>query len=183
MDTPNSLPPEVPGLQLGLGMEIDDGFFQREQPAAIYTAARFRANRPDDYAECVKLIGQGVAVERIKRLLRVHHETVRAVAERERLTVGELKEITKRGLRDAVAMFGAQASEEISRLRGLPKFIAGGIVIDKLAQMEGEPNFRAEITLKAATGKSWEEMRAELARLEQEKARVIDVTPGKGGDG
>jgi hypothetical protein len=167
--------PLAGGQQLGLEIEVDDGFFQKEQPAAIYTAARFRANRPDDYAECVKLIGQGVAVERIKRLLHLHHQTVRAVAEREKLTVGELKEQTKRGLGEAIALAGAQAADEISRLRGLPKFIALGIMIDKKAQMDGEPNFRAEITVKGDGGKSWEEM---IALREQRKARaVIDVTP------
>lgn len=168
-DNPPALP-LVGGQQLGLEIEVDDGFFKKSEPSAIYTAARFRANRPDDYAECVKLIGQGVAIERIKRLLHIHHETARAVAEREKLTVGELKEQTKRGLGEAIALAGAQAADEISRLRGLPKFIALGIMIDKKAQLDGEP-ITVNVNVTHHKGTDWSKVN------EGPFAGAIDVTP------
>ena len=159
--------PLVGGVQTALDMEIPDHCYLEHEPAPSYTAARFRSRRPDDYHECARLIGLGVAVEEIKRLLKVHHETVRAVATVEKLAIGEVRDRTIRGLKAAVGLWGDNAAEQLSKLKGLPFFIGGGIVVDKLAQLQGEPTQRIEVR-HTDGGVKWAEVKAKLEALEVE---------------
>ena len=151
----------------------DDGIFNTrdEVPvAARYTAARFRAERPDDYQRAVKLVGEGRSREEVCRLLRIHHRTLAAAVEIEGLAVDQVKAQTKRGLRAALAIAADRAPDVMRRLEGVPMFIAAGIVADKLAQMDGEP-IQVNVNVTHHRGTDWSKVN------EGPFADAIDVTP------
>lgn len=134
--------------------QLPDSFYEVEESGVNattprYTAERFFRKREDDYRTCVSLIAAGMGRLKIARLLKIHHETVAAVAERETSAVDIAKQEIKRHLRRA-AMIGAERMPDV--LASLPAGqlpIALAVTIDKLRELEGEPTVRVEHTVKA----------------------------------
>lgn len=154
----NSYPRSVSLLGGGVQGELiplenlpDDIFIEEEQPGcgvARYTAERFFAKRPEDYRRCVSFLAGGLGRLHIARLLKVHHMTVAAVGEREGTQIDIEKERIRKNLRLAVGIAAERLPEIMASLPANQVPLATAILIDKLAQADGEPTMRVEHTHK-----------------------------------
>lgn len=165
MDRPN--PDKESLLARGAQSELfdpaslpDDFWVQEEEPVddkgnrtgpARYTAERFFSKRPEDYKLCVTFLAAGMGLLKVARLLRVHHETVAAVRDREVAQIDIQKEQIKRNLRLGIQVAAERLPETMAHLspRDLP--LATAILIDQLAKLDGEPSQRIEVTVKGLT--------------------------------
>ncbi len=130
----------------------DDIFVEEEQPsvgAARYTAERFFSKRPEDYKLCVSFLAAGLGLLHIARLLKVHHMTVAAVRDREGDAIDIQKERIRKNLRLAVGIGSERLPEIMARLPDGQVPLSMAILLDKLAQLDGEPTQRIEVTHKA----------------------------------
>ena len=145
---------------------------------AIYTAQGLYDKRPGDYAKCVQMLAQGSPITRIKKDLKISHNTIAVVRSREQ----EVIDASKKVMRGLIGVASQMAVEQmIEKLENdqipagvLP--IATGILIDKHRQYEGEPTQ----TIEVKKSLSLDEIRAELANLKNEEvieAEVTDVEP------
>lgn len=135
----------------------DDIFIAEEQPEAKdgkpapeprYTAERFFSKRPDDYRLCVTFLAAGLGRLQIARLLKVHHMTVAAVAEREGTQIDIEKERIRKNIRLAVGIAAERLPEIMATLPANQVPLSTAILIDKLANLDGEPTQRVEHTHK-----------------------------------
>lgn len=141
---------------------------------AIYTAQGLYDKRPGDYAKCVQMLAQGSPITRIKKDLKISHNTIAVVRSREQ----EVIDASKKVMRGLIGVASQMAVEQmIEKLENdqipagvLP--IATGILIDKHRQYEGEPTQTIEVKKTL----SLEEIKAELATLKDEKVVEAEVT-------
>lgn len=160
----------------------DDFWISEEQPqhdattgktaTARYTAERFFSKRPEDYKACVSLIAAGAGLLKIARLLHVHHETVAAVRDREGSAIDIQKERIKRNVRLAVEVGAERLPEIMAELPAGQLPIATAVLIDKLAQLDGEPTQRIEVTHKGHL--THDAVRASLEAFPE--GEVIEIT-------
>lgn len=113
-----------------------------------YTAERFFVKRQDDYRLCVSFIAAGLGLLQIARLLKVHHRTVAAVREHEGAQIDIEKERIRRNIRLAVGIGAERLPDILAKLPDGQVPLSVAILIDKLAQLDGEPTQRVEITHK-----------------------------------
>lgn len=126
-------------------------FHEDEHPGtgdARYTAQRFFSKRPDDYKLCVSMIAARLGRLHIARLLKVHHMTVAAVEEREGVRIDIEKEKIRKNLRLACGIGSERLPEIMAKLADGQVPLAIAILLDKLAQMDGEPTQRVEVTVR-----------------------------------
>ena len=141
---------------------------------AIYTAQGLYDKRPGDYAKCVQMLAQGSPITRIKKDLKISHNTIAVVRSREQ----EVIDASKKVMRGLIGVASQMAVEQmIEKLENdqipagvLP--IATGILIDKHRQYEGEPTQ----TIEVKKSLSLDEIKAELATLKDEKVVEAEVT-------
>lgn len=130
-----------------LGIELlDDGFFREEEHEGRYTAKRFFSKRPDDYKTCITLLAANAGVLKIARLLKVHHRTVAAVRDSEGEAIDIAKQRIRTNFRLAVEVASERLADEIMRIPIAQLPVAAGILVDKLAILDGEPSARLEVT-------------------------------------
>ncbi len=145
---------------------------------ARYTAERFFSKRPEDYKACVALLAAGAGLLKIARLLHVHHETVAAVRDREGAAIDIQKERIKRNIRLAVEVGSERLPEIMGSLPGGQVPIATAVLIDKIAQLDGEPTQRIEVTHKGHLTHA-----AVQASLEAfPDAEVVEITGSRAGE-
>jgi hypothetical protein len=126
-------------------------FHEDEHPGtgeARYTAQRFFSKRPGDYKLCVSMIAARLGRLHIARLLKVHHMTVAAVEEREGVRIDIEKERIRKNLRLACGIGSERLPEIMAKLADGQVPLAMAILLDKLAQMDGEPTQRVEVTVR-----------------------------------
>jgi hypothetical protein len=133
--------------------DLPDSFFFSEESGENeqkprYTAGRFFRKRPQDYELCVAMLAAGLGRLKIARLLKIHHETVRAVSLSEGEAIDIQKQRLKRNLRDAIDIAAERLPDIMASLPGGQVPVAAAVLIDKLAQLEGEPTQRVELTIK-----------------------------------
>jgi hypothetical protein len=129
----------------------DDIFVEEEKPdfgAARYTAERFFSKRPDDYKLCVSFLAGGLGLLHIARLLKVHHMTVAAVRDREGEQIDIQKERIRKNIRLAVGIASERLPDIMAKLSDAQVPLSTAILLDKLAQLDGEPTQRIEHTHK-----------------------------------
>jgi hypothetical protein len=151
----------------------DDIFDAEENPGigdARYTAERFFRKRPDDYRLCVTLIAARIGRLQIARLMKVHHMTVAAVEEREGVAIDIEKERIRKNIRLAVGNASERLPEIMASLPANQVPLATAILIDKLAQLDGEPTQRVEHTHKIQL--THEQLAAQITAFPD----AIDVT-------
>ena len=151
-----ALPPQIlpggAGIQgefLGIEDLPDSFYAEEEHPGmgvANYTASRFFLKRPDDYRLCVGFLAAGDGLLRIARLLKVHHQTVAAVREREGSEIDIQKERIRKNIRAAVSIAAERLQDIMARLSDGQVPLATAILIDKLRDLDGEPTHRVEVT-------------------------------------
>jgi hypothetical protein len=158
----------------------DDIFREEETPSmgvSRYTAERFFSKRPEDYKLCVGFLAAGLGLLHIARLLKVHHMTVAAVREREGSQIDIEKQRIRTNLRLAVGIASERLPEIMATLAASQVPISTAILLDKLAQLDGEPTQRIEVTHKGHL--THEALAAELHSFPE----AIDVTPSATGSG
>jgi len=127
--------------------ELPDAFWKPEERDGRYTAKRFFLQRPDAYKQCIALLAGGAGLLKIARLLGVHHRTVAAVRDAEPDNIDIAKQRIRSNMRLAVEIGAERLPEILETLPNGQVPVALAIAIDKLAQLEGEPTQRLEITL------------------------------------
>ncbi len=113
-----------------------------------YTAERFFLKRPEDYRLCVSFIAANLGLLQIARLLKVHHRTVAAVRDHEGVAIDIEKERIRKNIRLAVGIAAERLPDILAKLPDGQVPLSIAILIDKLAQLDGEPTQRVEITHK-----------------------------------
>lgn len=111
-----------------------------------YTAARLFLRRPDTYRTVVRLLTEKQSVRAIKRACAVHHNTIAAVAERERIPIDTQKEQVIGKLRLLQDMLVDSMIDHVAagtmKAEALP--VAFGIATDKLELLSGGVTARIE---------------------------------------
>ena len=145
---------------------------------AIYTAQGLYDKRPGDYAKLVQMLADGIPITRIKKDLKVSHNTIAVVRSREKQVI----DTSKRVIGDLIGHASQLTVEKMIKKLETDQIPAGvlpiatGILIDKHRQYEGEPTQ----TIEVKKSLSLDEIRAELANLKNEEvieAEVTDVEP------
>lgn len=151
--TPNSRSLLAQGVQAELIKleDLPDDFYVEEEGGFTpdYTAERFFRKRPEDYELCVAFLAAGQGLLKIARILKVHHKTVAAVRDREGHAIDIQKERIKRNIRLAIDIAAERLPDIMATLSASQVPISAAVLIDKLAQLEGEPTQRVEVTVKA----------------------------------
>jgi hypothetical protein len=140
----------------------------------IYTAQGLFDKRPGDYAKLVQMLTDGIPVTRIKKDLKVSHNTIAVVRSREKEVIDASKKVM-RGLIGHASQLAVEKMIEKLENDEIPNGvlpIATGILIDKHRQYEGEPTQ----TIEVKKSLSLDEIRAELANLKDEKVIDAEVT-------
>jgi hypothetical protein len=140
----------------------------------IYTAQGLFDKRPGDYAKLVQMLTDGIPVTRIKKELKVSHNTIAVVRSREKEVIESSKKVM-RGLIGHASQLAVEKMIEKLENDEIPNGvlpIATGILIDKHRQYEGEPTQ----TIEVKKSLSLDEIRAELANLKDEKVIDAEVT-------
>jgi hypothetical protein len=140
----------------------------------IYTAQGLFDKRPGDYAKLVQMLTDGIPVTRIKKELKVSHNTIAVVRSREKEVIDASKKVM-RGLIGHASQLAVEKMIEKLENDEIPNGvlpIATGILIDKHRQYEGEPTQ----TIEVKKSLSLDEIRAELANLKDEKVIDAEVT-------
>jgi hypothetical protein len=156
----------------------DDIFDAEENPGVgepRYTAERFFRKRPDDYRLCVTLIAARIGRLQIARLMKVHHMTVAAVEEREGVAIDIEKERIRKNIRLAVGNASERLPEIMANLPANQLPLATAILIDKLAQLDGEPTHRIEHTHKVQL--THEQLAAAITAFPEAAIDVQATTP------
>ena len=133
--------------------DLPDSFYEGEESglnasAPRYTASRFFVKRPQDYQLCVAFLAAGTGLLKIARILKVHHMTVAAVRDIEGAEIDIQKERIKRNIRTAIDVAAERLPDIMAKLSDAAVPISTAVLIDKLAQLEGEPTSRVEVTIK-----------------------------------
>ena len=140
----------------------------------IYTAQGLFDKRPGDYAKLVQMLTDGIPVTRIKKELKVSHNTIAVVRSREKEVIDASKKVM-RGLIGHASQLAVEKMIEKLDNDEIPNGvlpIATGILIDKHRQYEGEPTQ----TIEVKKSLSLDEIRAELKNLKDEKVIDADVS-------
>lgn len=123
-------------------------FAESEAKEGHYTGARLFAQKPETYQAIVSLLGEGLHVIRIARLLRVHPKTVRAVREREGNPIAQEKERLGRLAYDAARMSIERIVEDLDDEKA-----SAEIPTDKLAVIAGIMTEKALLLTGGATSR------------------------------
>lgn len=152
VDTDSRLAAGIQGELLAVE-DLPDSFYAGEEAGENeakprYTAGRFFRKRPQDYELCVAFLASGAGLLKIARLLKIHHMTVAAVRDCEGAAIDMQKQRIKRNLRDAIDVAAERLPEVMASLPAGQLPVSAAILIDKLAQLEGEPTQRIEHTIR-----------------------------------
>lgn len=158
--------------------DLPDSFYASEESglnaaAPRYTASRFFVKRPQDYQLCVAFLAAGMGLLKIARILKVHHMTVAAVRDIEAAQIDIQKERIKRNIRTAIDIAAERLPDIMAKLSDAQVPISTAVLIDKLAQLEGEPTSRVEVTVKGHL--TAEAVRASLAAFPE--AIEVEASP------
>jgi hypothetical protein len=113
-----------------------------------FTAARFAAQRPRDYALAVSMLSEGLSMRQVSRALRCSINTVSAVWDRERggADVETHKSNTVKRLRRLQVLTAERLQEVIEDgdISGRDLVVALGVITDKIELLEGRATARVE---------------------------------------
>jgi len=137
-----------------------------------YTAEELFSHRPEIYHEIVRLLAQAASIRHIKRVCKVHHYSVRAVAEREGQTIDTLRlSIGKRALNLAALLVDTIEEDVLAdRLKPGEKAFALSTLVDKGQLLTGAATARIE------QGKASDKDELEDWLMSAKPATAIDIT-------
>ncbi len=151
-DEPKSLilpDPEQPEL-----LPQFDGLFSETEEHGVFTGERLFKRRPDTYKAVVVLLGQGLGVKHIAKLLSVSPATVLAVRDREGASVEAVKEHLAKVANAGATLAGEAIVERLATLRAefldtkdLKELgVIFGILTEKGQLLAGQPTARVEVS-------------------------------------
>lgn len=145
-----------------------------------YTAERLWRDRPEVYRSVVTMLAEKRSIRAIKKACQLHHETIRAVATRERISIDTEKERIIEDLRTAASVGADRLVEVMETIKAEYLGTALGITIDKLLLLSGEATARIETTtVQADAPRTWDDW---LGRMKQAKGQEITgLVVGDGG--
>jgi hypothetical protein len=120
-----------------------------------FTGDRLFQQRPDTYKAVVVLLGQGIGVIKIGKLLSVSPNTVMAVRDRERLPIEIVRDhlarvamdgatLASEAMRDGLSAVAGRADKlEVKDLRDLA--VLYGILVEKAQLLSGQPTARVQV--------------------------------------
>ena len=117
--------------------ELEESRALHERRSGCYTAERLHSNNPAKYAAIARALGEGMGIRQIARAYQVHHRSVAAVQERERIFVDTQKERTVSNLRTFAGLAVERMIDELDsmKLESLP--LATAIALDKAELLSG----------------------------------------------
>ena len=112
---------------------------EQSKPTGRFTGERLLRERPRIYRKVVELLAEpGMSNNRITKLCRVSEHTVRAVRDREAISIAERKQRLM-SIFGNVAELGAERMEELAGKASLRDAgITAGIATDKLLALTGQ---------------------------------------------
>lgn len=134
-----------------------------------YTAERLFHRRPDTYRTVVNLLRQGTRIRAIKRACHVHHSTIAAVAEREKIAIDTGKERILADLRLAQSVLAESIIEDVMEgdLKPEAKAIALGIITEKIELLSGGVTQRIETqTTPTDSPRTWDDWMDRVKRVQ-----------------
>ena len=110
------------------------------KPKGRFTGERFLRERPKVYRKVVELLAEpGMSINQITKLCRVSEHTVRAVRDREAISIAERKQRLM-SIFGNVAEIAAERMEELARTASLRDAgITAGIATGKLLALSSDP--------------------------------------------
>ena len=160
---------------------------EREQskPRGRFTGDRFLRERPRVYRKVVELLAEpGMSINQITKLCRVSEHTVRAVRDREAVSIAERKQ----RLASIFANVAEIAGERMEELAGTATLrdagITAGIATDKLLALSSDPLSQANNHLHVHLEpvnliEQWNEMCASLFNAKDTAAKALPSGPDK----
>ena len=117
-----------------------NGHSRSEPEKGRFTGERFLRERPRVYRKVVELLAEpGISINQITKLCRVSEHTVRAVREREAISIAERKQRLM-SIFGNVAEIAAERMEELAGKASLRDAgITAGIATDKLLALSSDP--------------------------------------------
>lgn len=109
-----------------------------------YTAERLFSHDPEKYKAVVAMLAAGRGIRAIKRACTVHHDTIHAVAKRERIAIDTLKQRIITDLETAVQVGAERVVDVIESMDGDKLPLALAVLIDKLQLLTGGATMRVE---------------------------------------
>jgi hypothetical protein len=170
--------PPVTGQALLFSPDIE-GRMQKEESQGLYTAERFRERRPDAYQAVVQLLGADVGLQRIGKLLGIHHLTAAAVRDLEPEAIDTVRSKMVTKLRTAVLL---QVERLIEHPESVPMNVTGLIIaqlIDKAELLDGRATHRTERVERVDIYATWKETVEKLL----DPASVVEIEAAPGGMG
>ena len=116
---------------------LEEARCDHESRTGHYTAERLHSAQPTKYAAIARALGEGMGIRQIARAYRVHHRSVAAVQDRERIFVDTQKERTVSQLRQFAGLAVERMIDELDsmKLESLP--LATAIALDKAELLSG----------------------------------------------
>ena len=117
---------------------------EQSKPKGRFTGERLLRERPRVYRKVVELLAEpGMSINQITKLCRVSEHTVRAVRDREAISIAERKQRLT-SIFGNVAEMAAERMEELAAQASLRDAgITAGIATDKLLALSSDPSFQA----------------------------------------
>lgn len=109
-----------------------------------YTAERLFSREPDKYRTIVAMIAAGRGIRSIKRECSVHHDTIHAVAAREKMSIDTLKQRIVSDIEAAIQVGAERAVEVMETIKPEQLMVGIGILIDKYQLLTGGATVRVE---------------------------------------
>ena len=146
---------------------------EQSKPKGRFTGERLLRERPRVYRKVVELLAEpGMSINQITKLCRVSEHTVRAVRDREAVSIAERKQrlISVFG---NVAEMSAERMEELCGKANLRDAgISAGIATDKMLALTGQMPAVNIANIWVPSEKEREEMRATDRKLDEITARL-----------
>jgi hypothetical protein len=113
---------------------------EQSKPKGRFTGERLLRERPRVYRKVVELLAEpGISINQITKLCRVSEHTVRAVRDREGVSIAERKQRLT-SIYSNVAQIAAERMEELAGTASLRDAgITAGIATDKLLALSSDP--------------------------------------------
>lgn len=119
--------------------ELRDEAYEKLEATGEFTGERLAERNPEKYRLVVELITEGVLAEaQIAKACRVSRNTVRAVREREKIPVEQVKVRIKANIREALLASSERVMELAPTMSARDAVIAVGVLSEKMQLLDGE---------------------------------------------
>lgn len=149
----------------------------RSKPKFHYTGERLFRDRPEIYRAVVKLLAEpGISIRTICKLLHVTDDTVRAVKDREGISIAAEKKVILKNVAHGVRLAAERVIELLPGGNLKDSTIALGVLTEKMQLLSGEATARIESGPAGDIFQRFQEFHERFTK----SAEVIEIPPGNG---